>query len=121
MIDRQTNEMTIAFVKVLVEDSPALAQVFAEHSEDNGGNLLPHVFFADVARALSASGFPKDERSSILNALDENLAPGDDPISNLISVSFVEHLSPTKPLEAAVVECFGPNLSAARKRIWNLD
>ncbi len=88
------------FVAWLVARHPRLAPILEEHLSDNGDELLPHVLFGDVTRyaadlARRASDEPEadDELRRLLSDLDAAMLPAgqDDPVDNLIWVSFVEN------------------------------
>jgi hypothetical protein len=89
------------FVGWLVARHAWLAPILEEHLRDNHGELLPHVLFGDVTRyaadlARRASDDPSAE-GDLRRLLDDlnaaMLPPGDDddPVDNLIWVSFVEN------------------------------
>jgi hypothetical protein len=89
------------FVDWLVAKHPRLAPIREEHLSDNGGELLPHVLFGDVTRhaaglARRAADDPDadDELRRLLEDLNGAMLPvgaDDDPVDNLIWVSFVEN------------------------------
>jgi hypothetical protein len=90
----------VAFVDWLVARHPTLAPIREEHMSDNGGELLPHVLFgdvtwhaADLARRASDDPDADDELRRLLEDLNGAMLPvgGDDPVDNLIWVSFVEN------------------------------
>lgn len=85
---------TISFVSHLAVKFPALEAAFAEHQEDNFGEVLPHLAMADFCRVIcNASGKP-DWIGEFLQELEENYAEDhDDDVSNLIAVSFIENLA----------------------------
>lgn len=87
------------FVEWLVARHTSLAPILAEHLSDNA-ELLPHVLFGDVTRyaadlARRAPGEPEadDALCRLLEDLDASMLPagGDDPVDDVIWVSFVEN------------------------------
>jgi len=86
----------------LVAAQAALREIHREHLAYYG-ELLPHVFMAEVTRWLLVHG--PDAR--VLDALERNLASGDEEVENVIAVSFVEILEPE---HEAVRAALGPKL-----------
>lgn len=85
---------TVRFVHELVERFPALKPLLTEHMKDNFGEVLPHLFMADVTRWVIAA-FLADEWAQLVPLLSflEHAYEKDGPvIEELISVSFLEHL-----------------------------
>ncbi|MBK7904944.1 MAG: hypothetical protein IPJ78_00105 [Gemmatimonadetes bacterium] len=71
---------------------PAIAALRAAHEADYG-ELLGHVLMADVKRwACETLAADPTTVTSLLGELDRALGPSDDPVSNMISVSFLEGL-----------------------------
>jgi hypothetical protein len=89
------------FVEWLVGRHPPLAAILDEHLSDYGGEMLSHVLFGDVTRyaadlARRATFDPRadEDLQVLLMDLDEAMLPeedDDDPVNNLIWVSFVEN------------------------------
>src|SRR5688572_6987132 len=88
------------FVDWLVARHPPLAAILGEHLSYFGGEMLPHVLFGDVTRyagdlARRATVDPRAgaDLRMLLKDLDEAMLPEghDDPVDNLIWVSFVEN------------------------------
>lgn len=85
--------LAVAFIGSLVWRFPALQSRFAEHLEDNEGEVLPHPFMAEVERwAESLLADRRDELAELLDALADGIERGDEAVHNLIDVSFVEQL-----------------------------
>jgi hypothetical protein len=85
--------LAVAFVCSLVWRFRGLQARFAEHLEDNEGEILPHPFMADVERwAESLLADRRDELAALLDALADGVERGDEAVRNLIDVSFVEEL-----------------------------
>lgn len=88
------------FVDWLVARHPPLAAILDEHLSDHGGEMLPHVLFgdvtryaADLARRATLDPTADADLRMLLKDLDEAMLPedDDDPVDNLIWVSFVEN------------------------------
>lgn len=88
------------FVEWLVARNPGLGPALREHLSDNDGDLLPHVLFGDVTRYASDLARRAGEDSEadahllrLLEDLDLALIPEgeDDPVDNIVWVSFVEN------------------------------
>ena len=90
------------FVEWLVSRHPALAPILDEHLADND-ELLAHLLLGDVTRyaadlARQAATEPEADAEllRLLDDLDPAILPDgreDDPVNNLIWVSFVENAS----------------------------
>lgn len=112
------SERAASFVRAMVACFPGLSALLEEHVKDNLGELLPHVFFGDVARyilslLLAASGGglpPRRELRDILAYLEEAYAGGDEEVRELIAVSFLENLPRPGESSAEIREMLGPNL-----------
>ena len=113
------SEQTVSFVKSMVSLHPELGAILEEHIKDNLGEILPHVFFGDVARYTS-SLFPaaprgglllRRELRDLLDYLEATYSSGDEELRELISVSFLENLPRPGELGAQIREMLGPNLS----------
>jgi hypothetical protein len=88
--------LTIAFVGSPVYEFPALLGLLAEHIDDQEGEVLPHLFIADVERWIEGEvarqgGQPSTLVMCILDFL-ETAVHRDDEIAELNHVSFLEHL-----------------------------
>src|SRR5262244_661104 len=112
---------TVRFVEVLTEMFPSLKSILATHLEDNFGEILPHVFMADVARwaielfmTTERKNLTADEQRSelarLLAFLEDAYAKDGPEIEEMISVSFLEHLP--RPNEAGwkIRDLVGPKL-----------
>ncbi len=112
------SEQTVSFVRSTVARFPSLSTLLEEHIKDNLGEMLPHVFFGEVARyilslllAARGGGLPaRRELRDILSYLEEAYAAGDEELRELISVSFLENLPRPGEAGGEVREMVGPNL-----------
>lgn len=83
-----------AFFQRLEKIVPELGDLYREHLAEYG-ELLGHLLISDIQRwccAALASRAP--EVDSVLRELSASLRSGDDPVSNMIAVSFLEGLGP---------------------------
>lgn len=106
---------TVAFVGALVYSFPALRQVLQEHLDDQEGEVLPHLFMADVERWLEREVMnrPKqaaDEVARILAFLEDAFAAGDSEVNEVIAASFLEHLPRPGDLGSEIRTMVGPRL-----------
>jgi hypothetical protein len=115
-------EATINFIDHLVASVPDLEDLLREHLSDNFGEVLPHVFFGEIARfAVSEAsqfddGLAGEHRISssleaLLRELDDGVATGGD-ITELICVSFLENLPRQGQPGDHIRDVLGPNLRA---------
>ena len=86
----------MAFLGHIVRELPAQLPILQEHLEDNEGELLPHLFIADIHRW--AERIVKCEPDSrglehLLRILEQAWGEADPDITELISVSFLEHFA----------------------------
>lgn len=104
------------FVHALVDEVPELRPLMEEHVEDNFGEVLPHLFLADVARFVTAN--PREQAtSSALAFLNGGLRSAEPERRDLISTGFVENLvtGPDSLREMRIR--LGPDLRAEADRI----
>lgn len=113
---------TVAFVGSLVHRCPWLLPVLQEHLDDQEGEVLPHLFMADVERwaerEIAASRTAEGSHlASVLAVVDAELHDaGDTEIGELITVSFVEHLPYPGEPNAAIRELLPPALQRALRQ-----
>ena len=98
----------------LIAAIPEFRGQYEEHLRDND-ELLLHLLTADLARfvvaAERAGDMERVDRS--LAAVDRVFVSGDELTTELVAVSFVEHLgAETEPGEAEVVQRFPHELAA---------
>jgi len=80
------------FVSSLAKKFPLLAKAFAEHLQDNN-QILPHILMADYCRVVLNTDNTDAWVVSFLEELEKSISlDSDNSVSNLIAVSFVEHL-----------------------------
>lgn len=94
----------------LVEAFPQLEPLLDEHLADQDGELLPYVFFGDVARWLDEhSRTEPTPVRALLEWLEVAFTKNDFDVRNLIDVGIVEML-PAMPEGRPVLELLGPAL-----------
>jgi len=110
-------------VRDMVERFPVLGADLVEHLEDNFGELLPHVFLADLMRRVvelhDAGLDPRQDEGAkrIIDYLEDRFRSGDDQVQELISTGFVEVLPREGEPGYGVRSLLGPELSAEAKRV----
>jgi len=100
------------FIRAMVARFPGLRPLLNEHRQDQDGELLPHLFFADLTRYLLS--LLSDESNvcagrdlrEMLDYLDDAYGNGA-LLQELISVSFLENLQGEDPQMRLLL---GPNL-----------
>jgi hypothetical protein len=120
------NARNINFVRELVSRFPRLKSLLSEHTADNFGEILPHVFFGDITRyvlsfvfaieAGKASDEDRRELVDILKFLELSYSTNED-IQELISVSFLELLPRPEEKGAGIRDILGPELTRELKII----
>jgi len=85
------SDATAGVIRELVTEYPDLSGLLREHVEDNHGEILPHLFMADVVRWLAtrATSAPSQCRA-ILDWMERRFNTGPEDVRGLIAVSGVE-------------------------------
>jgi hypothetical protein len=107
------SEAAVDFVDKLVEEFPALQPMLREHVAESG-ETLPHVFFGDLT-SYAVDEFVRGtdlvQLERLLDRLEESFSlTGDDEITNLIAVSFVENLPYRDEPGEGIRNLLGPKL-----------
>jgi hypothetical protein len=115
-------ERDVQFIRDLGASFPALRPMLAEHVEDNFGDVLPHLFLADVLRWLLAQldeggGDDRAEITDILSFLEDAFSAGDEERQELISTGFVENLPRPGEPGARIRRMLGPELRDEAGRV----
>ena len=89
--------LTVAFVGTLAYKFSVLLPIFQEHLEEQEGEVLPHLFMAEIERwteraVASGDTARRGQVQSLLDFLETAYLTGEEEIEELISVSFLEHL-----------------------------
>ena len=100
-----------SLINTLVVEVPELRPMLDEHLHDFDGELLPHLFFAEVTSWAEEQAWHPTATSPtrlrlLLDRLDADYRDGDDDLHGLIQVSFLWGLSD------AVRALLGPTLRA---------
>lgn len=100
-----------ATITRLVDRFDELQPLLNEHLADQGGELLPYLLMADVARwAIEHATDDTALVADVVTALEKEFASGDGAIKDLVGVGFVEMLPPT-PKGDPVLSLLGPELA----------
>jgi len=97
-----------------VTSCPWLLPTLREHLDDQEGELLPHLFMADVERWAEAqfdmaTPASRSRLSAVLEFLEGEFAgQGDSEVADLIFVSFLEHLPRAPSSGAGLRSIVGP-------------
>ena len=84
-----------AFVSSLADSFLPLESTFNEHRKDNFNDVLPHILMADYCRVILEIDADTPWVSNFLFELESHFSDiKDDGISNVIALSFIEHLPP---------------------------
>lgn len=95
-----------------------LKNVIFQHLIDNDGEMLPHVLLADYLRAAQVEANQSWVRS-FSGVLEDNFSGDeDDGLSELLSVSFIEHLDPSEASDRVVIQYLGTRMRAEHDRIF---
>lgn len=108
----------VAFFGRLSAVVPEFGDLYTQHVAEYG-ELLGHVLIADLMRwCCDALSTRPQEVDAVLRELSESLRSGDDPVSNMIAVSFLEGLGQVggPPAEVALRERLPPNLLRQLRR-----
>jgi hypothetical protein len=113
----------VALVGELAYNVPELLPLLEEHLEDQDGEVLPHIFMADVERWVEAGlvdevGESRPAVRKLLALLEDAVVEGaDESVIEVIHASFLEHLpQPGEPC-AELREMLGPRLTARLRLI----
>ena len=102
---------TVAMVGALAYAHGDLLAVLAEHLEDNGGEVLPHLVMADFVRWLVAHRTDRPEVvRDVLEWLESAYARGGEDERDVIAVSGVEMLPDPGQPGAELRGLLGPRL-----------
>ena len=112
------------FIRGLVREFPELQPVLDVHLSGQGGELLPHLFLADLVRWLEAQfsdSEPKAQALPLIKRLcafmEAEFVRGDEQVRELLAVSFVENLPSTGELGASLRSFLGPTLEEEFRRV----
>lgn len=109
-----------SFMAGLANKFEPLKAVMNEHLQDNCDEMLPHPLMADYCRATLKTEPGTIWVEQLLSELEGNFSEvNDDGISNVIAVSFIEHL-PSPDTEHAIIRILGKKLRKQYDIIFGL-
>ncbi len=94
------------FVTTLVREVPALQPILDQHIESDG-QLLPAVFFYDLATWAEQQPIDSDDLRALLGRCEEAYSGDEDGVRNLLYLGFLGGMAYNSP----VYEILGPSLS----------
>lgn len=101
----------VAFLGALAWRFPPLLEALDEHLCDNDGEILPHPLMSNYERwAERALEADDPQLSDFLDFLEESYILRGDDVEELISVSFLEHLSRPGEPGSKLRDLVGPTL-----------
>jgi hypothetical protein len=114
------NSREALFIHALIDRFPLLKSSLDEHIIDND-ELLPHVYLGSVAQRLVS--MTKDSADSqfvmdVLSFVEAAFEAGSPELDELISVSFIELLSPYDLDDRRVFDILPEKLSNEARKIW---
>jgi hypothetical protein len=113
------SDQATKFVRATAVRFPELHDLLDEHTKDNRGEILPHVFLGELTRyllsVLSRSNTGADlqvrrQLRQILDHLETAFASGDAELQELISTSFLENLPRPGEEGGQIRDLLGPRL-----------
>lgn len=107
---------TVAFVGAMTHRCPWLMPVFAEHLNDQEGEVLPHLYMADVERWAEAEAQRESNASPelavLLDFLEGEFANhAESDVGEVISASFLEHIPRPGERGSELRRLVGPSLA----------
>ena len=103
--------LVTAFVAKLAFDYPALRPLLEDQIESAHAEIFPHGLMFNYEEHLAQMSPLEPWVEAFLNTLEENFdAEKDDPVSNLIGVSFIEPLSATPGKSSDAAQHLPPKL-----------
>lgn len=110
---------TVSFVGALVRRNRVLLHVLEEHLVDQEGEVLPHLFMADVERWAEAAlqSGQRGDVEQVLEQLELEFNGPDDDVREVISASFLEHLPRPGAPEAELRDMVGTACAEMLQRI----
>lgn len=99
----------VLFVTKLSRERPLLKKIIDEHLEDHG-EIVPHILIAGYCRVVLNANIRDLWIEPFLEELEAHFSlVDDDPVSNLIAVSFIEHL-PNRCTKHWILDLLNPKL-----------
>ncbi|KAB2717749.1 DUF7674 family protein [Brucella intermedia] len=109
------------FVSNLANKFEMLRGILDEHLQDNFGEILPHILMADYCRIVLSSENDVLWVERFLSEIEDHFSDVvDDEVSNVIAVSFIEHLPPPDK-HHQIVEKLGKKLKTQYSKTFGLQ
>lgn len=107
----------VAFVAGLAHRFQELRDILAEHLQDNNGEVLSHILISDYLRRIQTK---PDETwvKNLFEHMEEKFSGGRDSVSELISVSFIEHILPEEDVDQKLMKHLGHRMRKEHSRIF---
>jgi hypothetical protein len=106
-----TSPLSVAFMGKLVFENVALLPIFAEHLEDNEGEILPHVLMAFFAAEFLVGFSENSWQVKFLRTLESCLKESEDSaIEGVVALSFIENLPSSGEMYAEILNCSGSKM-----------
>ncbi len=113
----------VAFVGYLAHKYPTLGDIFHEHHEFNNQDILPHLLISDYLRNIEISDMALDWHPAFFDDIESGFSLGDRAITELITVSFLEHMPCNENGLATdhwIINLLGPKCLKQCKRIFGV-
>ncbi|MGR9348821.1 hypothetical protein ACU8NW_29995 (plasmid) [Rhizobium leguminosarum] len=115
-----TPAVCVAFTAGAAFKFRQLEDVLSEHLKDNDGEILPHLLMADYCRLVER--VPDDEWvRNFLAYLEDNFVGQSGSLTELISVSFIEHLLPNESLSDPIIKRLGKRMQQEHRHIFGIE
>lgn len=95
--------------RAIAGTSPHAAEIVAEHSDDNFGEILPVILVAEIARWWKAAFAAGDSESQAdaeraVQAIDDLYRTGEDSLQTIVATGFLEALPSPSVTAREIVE-----------------
>jgi hypothetical protein len=94
----------IVFIGYLSHASQKMQSILEDHVDRETGEIFHYMWMARVTDAFCDGGLSNSERTMLLDEAEREIQHGDDSLSNLIAVCFVEHLPPPQESGFEMIE-----------------
>lgn len=115
MIDPEERRL----VEGVADIDPELTTLLFDHRRTFGGDTLPSLFLADLAR-WAASRFVSgndDVVVGLLDFLEESFSDGSENLRNLIAVGFIESMPHSREQGGEIRRLLGPSMAQEYEKL----